>query len=313
MTVIPQAGSLGMNDDPQNSVPRPDDHDALARAQMTIAQQAEEIQQLRSQMVDAEYVQELRQALELAFVTGIIASPVTYTRLLEMIVETATKVIAAEASALFLLDEETQELTCEVVSGGGGPGLKTFRLPVGHGIVGYVAATGQPLAIADAESDARRATHISESLGFTPHSILCVPMFYNDQVIGVLELCDKRDDAAFTLEDTESLSLFANLVAVAIEMSRAQRNTASLIERMLGSVGGRGDDQNDTFRQDAHDLSQYFAEDVLYRQALDLALLVQEIAQQGENELKACESILRSFINYLRLRPAPVNMWGSMR
>jgi GAF domain-containing protein len=308
MTVIPQAGTLAMNDGSQ-----PHDQDALARAQMTIAQQAEEIQQLRRQIANADYTQGMHRALKIATLTGTIASPITHARLLEMIVETATKVIAAEASALFLLNDETQELTCEVVLGGGGPELKTFRLPLGHGIVGYVAATQQPLSIADAEHDPRRATNISEDLGFTPRTILCVPMFHNDRITGVLELCDKSDQASFTLEDTETLGWFANLAAVTIEMSRTQGNMESLMVEMLESTGDISNEQKQKMWQDAQRLSQHLQEDALWRQTIDLALLVQEIAYQGESELKACQSILRSFVTYLRSRPQPSDMWGTMR
>src|SRR5215213_1789658 len=59
--------------------------------EQTIARQAQEIERLRD-------------ALSLAATAGIIGSPVTHTRLLEMIVETGAHVIGAQAGALFLLD-----------------------------------------------------------------------------------------------------------------------------------------------------------------------------------------------------------------
>jgi hypothetical protein len=40
-----------------------------------------------------------------------------------------------------------------------------------------------------------------------------------------------------------------------------------------------------------------------YRQAVELARLVQEIAWQGEAELKLCHNILSGFAEYLRSRP----------
>jgi hypothetical protein len=44
---------------------------------------------------------------------------------------------------------------------------------------------------------------------------------------------------------------------------------------------------------------------VAYRQALDLARLVQEIVSKGDNEFNACRTILQGFAEYLRLRPEP--------
>ena len=39
---------------------------------------------------------------------------------------------------------------------------------------------------------------------------------------------------------------------------------------------------------------------------------MQEIAWQGENELKACQTILRGFAEYLRSRPDPIGELGDM-
>ena len=57
-----------------------------------------------------------RDTLHLAATAGIIGSPVSHARLLEMIVETGAHVIGARAGALFLLDEENDDLTFEVAT-----------------------------------------------------------------------------------------------------------------------------------------------------------------------------------------------------
>ena len=69
---------------------------SLEEAQDTIARQAEEIARLRQSLTGERYAEELSQALATAAITGTIASPVTHTRLLEMIVQTAAHVIGAE-------------------------------------------------------------------------------------------------------------------------------------------------------------------------------------------------------------------------
>src|SRR5215218_274795 len=156
------------------------EQDALARAQEIIARQTEEIERLRRRLADERIVDDLQEALTLAAAAGTIASPVTHSRLLEMIVETAAHVISARAAALFLIDEEAEELVFEVALGSKAEEVKKFRVPLGHGIAGLVAVSGQPMAVSDAESDPRQAADIAQSVGYTPQSILCVPLFYHE-------------------------------------------------------------------------------------------------------------------------------------
>src|SRR5437868_4091685 len=73
-------------------------HDeALAQARRVVASQASEIERLRARLASEKYAEELQEALTLAAATGTIASPVTHSRLLEMIVEAAAHVISAQA------------------------------------------------------------------------------------------------------------------------------------------------------------------------------------------------------------------------
>jgi len=67
----------------------------------------------------------------------VIAEPMSHSRLLEMIVETAAQVISAEAASLFLIDQESQELIFEVALGQKADEVKHFRVPLGHGIGAY--------------------------------------------------------------------------------------------------------------------------------------------------------------------------------
>jgi GAF domain-containing protein len=242
---------------------------------------------------DVRFAASLRDALALAETAGTIGARVTHSELLQLIVATAAQVLRARAGALLLLDEGTEELVFEVAVGGQAEDVKQFRVPIGHGIAGHVAVTGQPIAVSEAGADPRAATDIADQVGYRPESILCVPLFYDDEVIGVLELLDKEDGSSFSAADIESLGLFANQAAVAIEHSRMHANLAALIGDVLKTRElGPG----------AEAFARRAEEDPTSRQALALAQLVQEIAKAGEREAQACRSILESFAGYLRAR-----------
>jgi GAF domain-containing protein len=293
-----------MVDAPQGSDP-----DLLAEARATIARQANELERLRHRLEDERFAEELRGVLVLAAAAGTIASPVTHARLLQLIVETAADVIGARAGALFLVDEAHNELTFEVAIGPKAAEVKRIRVPLGQGVAGLVAVSGQPMAIADAGRDPRHASDIAQQIGYYPETILCVPLFYGDRLTGVLELLDKDDAPAFSAADMNTLGLFANQAAVAIEQSRTHRNLAALLAELLRTPDTAETAMSERARQFA---TRIETEDAAAGQALDLAALVQEIAWFGEHERDACRLMLRAFADYLRQRPDSMASRGTL-
>ena len=179
-------------------------------------------------------------SLELAAAAAKLTSPVAYRRLLRLIVETAASVLDAETGSLFLVDEETGELAFEVALGLSDEEVGAIRLEPGQGIAGMVASTGQPVAIRDVDNDPRHAAAIAHQLGRQPKSVLCVPLYVEDAVVGVLELLDKRNQPGFGQEDMATIALFANQAAVAIVQSRAQQELHALVEGLSTGAGNTG-------------------------------------------------------------------------
>ena len=281
------------------------ENDDLARARA-------EISRLERRLADERFAEDLREALTLAAVAGAIATPVTHSRLSEMIVETAAHVISARAAALFLVDEDSQELVFEVALGSKAEEVRKFRVPLGHGIAGLVAVSGQPMAVSEAQSDPRQAADIAQSVGYTPESILCVPLFYEDQTIGVLELLDKEGAPSFSAADMEALGLFANQAAVAIEQSRVHRDLAALLGGTVASLAGGPDGGDEASQRRARAFAASVEEEPRFGRALELARLVWEISSQGESESEACRKILHGFAEYLRSRPDPGSGLGGI-
>jgi GAF domain-containing protein len=282
--------------------------DELEEARAKIARQAEEIERLRRRLSDEGFVEDLRQTLTLAAAAGTIGSPVKHGLLLQMIVETAAAVIGASAGSLFLIDLATDELIFEVAFGSRAEQIEGRRMPVGRGIAGLVATSGQPMAISDARDNPQVYKDIGDRIGYHPESILCVPLFYADRVLGVLEMLDKAGAPAFSSEDMRTLGMFANQAAVAIELSRTYRHVAPLIGELLASLGDVDADQKRTLLERSEAFATHAEEEASHRETLDLAKLVQEIAWRGDEERAACLAILRGFADYLRSRPDPEEM-----
>jgi len=141
-------------------------------------------------------------------------------QLLELIIETATRMMDAKASSLLLLDQKTKKLYFKVATGEKSLDIKQFEIDLGQGIAGHVAETGEPLLIPDVATDPRWYKEISESIGFKTQSIACVPMKINGDIIGVVEIIDKADGSAIRDQDLKILSVFADLAAQAIGNAR---------------------------------------------------------------------------------------------
>ena len=137
---------------------------------------------------------------------------------LETALETAEQVCQAETSSIWELDEETQELFFRVVRGEAAGEIRNLRVPVGHGIVGSVAASGKAELVNDVAADAR--WHGDDARGFHTRAILTVPLRMRGSVIGVLQLLNPVGRERFTEEDLQRMTLFAGVLAPPLQNAR---------------------------------------------------------------------------------------------
>ncbi|NCQ61902.1 MAG: GAF domain-containing protein, partial [Myxococcales bacterium] len=93
--------------------------------------------------------------------------------LLTLVLERVSRVMDAERSTLYLLNDAGDELRAEVAQG---EHIEPIRLPVGEGLAGTVAKSGRSLNIKDAYKDPRFDGAWDKRTGFRTRSTLCVPL-----------------------------------------------------------------------------------------------------------------------------------------
>jgi serine/threonine-protein kinase len=141
-------------------------------------------------------------------------------QLLYMLGETASRLANAELATIYLIDREQAVVRSMVKLGSD---IGEICIPLGTGIAGAVAATGQMVNLADAYSDPRFNPEIDRQTGFKTRNLLTLPMVARSgEVIGVFQILNKRR-GAFDAEDEEVLSSLAATAAVVIERARARR------------------------------------------------------------------------------------------
>ena len=166
----------------------------------------------------------------------IVASEANLEGLLELITGRATEILNAEAGSLLLGAEDgTGDLEFRVAIGGSGSTLIGRRVPAKRGLVGQVAATGQPIIVNDVAADPRWSGELTQSGGFQTANVLAVPLLTQDRVIGVLEVLNKRS-GAFTPDDQDLLTSFAAQAAVAIENARLFQLTDQQLAQRVGEL-----------------------------------------------------------------------------
>jgi GAF domain-containing protein len=174
--------------------------------------------------------------LRAAVAAGALGSEEGYRALLQSIVEVARAIFGARASSVFLHDEHTDELVFEAVAGEGAGELVGKRFPSSTGVAGWVLVTRQPLVIEELEQDPRFARELAESTGFVPKGLMAVPLLHGERALGVLEVLDRPQQAAFSLKEMELLGLFANEAAIALDLLQRAREARAVLQEEDGQA-----------------------------------------------------------------------------
>lgn len=257
-----------------------------------------ELEQLRKRTKQDGAAAELRAQLAQLGAASVLGAPTEHTQLLEQIVQTAKQVLRAHAGTLYLVDENTEELVFEVALGERGDMLRGTRFPIGQGIAGWVAASGQAIAIADVQQDPQWAQGIGQSLGYAPKTMLAMPLLLHDNVIGVLQLMDKADGSPFSAGDMATLGLFAQQAAVAISQSRSLLSLTSLLRTLLS-----GSNSHEKLTMQGTAFLADTEESAEYRDMLQLAKHLGEIARQSDTARRLCLQVVEAIVTYLQSQP----------
>jgi GAF domain-containing protein len=149
--------------------------------------------------------------------------------LVDWTARTARAVFGAEACSIALLSADSSELVFTTVSGGAASAVSGMRLPAGEGIAGWVATTGQPLAVDDLSGDPRFAAHVADTTGYMPQAILASPIETDDRLLGVIEILDRDASRAGSSDDLALLALFARQAALALDAAARARRIGDLV------------------------------------------------------------------------------------
>lgn len=191
---------------------------------------------------------------------------------LESAVRTTRQLLGAAACSCALVSDDGSELAFAAADGEGAEAIVGVTLPLTRGIVGWVALTGQPIAVADVARDKRFAEDVAEATAYVPTSILAAPLVsIEGEVLGVLEVLDPQvvDDSSHLGEHHGTGAQLAVLAALASQVASVVRLTAQRDAAGNPALGG-------------------------------LASALSSLAAEGPEGVRLAESVLGAVADYTR-------------
>lgn len=148
-------------------------------------------------------------------VSSSLTAELDFDRLFPMIIRKISEVMEAERTSLYVLDWEGREIWTKVAEG-----IDEIRIPLGSGISGRVAETGEMINVADAWELPYFDRSFDEKNRFRTRSVLCLPIKNHErEIIGVLQVINKKSGDCFSRQDEVFLRALASQVGIALDNS----------------------------------------------------------------------------------------------
>ncbi len=156
---------------------------------------------------------------------------------LHSLITAASELTGCEAAFIFETEEDGEQLHFLALPRFHRGALKSVKVPLAS-VAGWVFENGQPAVIPDVTAEPRHFKGVDQATGFVTRSLMAVPVIYQGEKLGVLEVINKTGEAHYTEEDLTILETLASQAAIAIQntrlMNKVQKslNEAAQLERI---------------------------------------------------------------------------------
>jgi HD-GYP domain-containing protein (c-di-GMP phosphodiesterase class II) len=166
-----------------------------------------------------------------------LTSELDFDRLFPLIIGKVTDAMAAERTSLYVVDWEKREIWTRVAEG-----IGQIRLPLGEGISGRVAESGEMINVADAWDLPYFNRTYDETNQFRTRSVLCIPIRGRRvRHIGVLQVINKKGGDRFNQDDEILIKGLVSQVGIALENSLLVDELKLSFERSISSLSATVD------------------------------------------------------------------------
>ncbi|MEV0262390.1 GAF domain-containing protein [Streptomyces sp. NPDC050617] len=237
-----------------------------------------------------------------AEVTSSLLSGAPRRQVLELIVERARSIVAADLGVLAIPVEGAEGLRIALATGEGAEALSGLPLPRRDGFIGRAFTTGEPVVSRAMEDDPRLGEDASRWAGLGP--AVAVPMGTGKSARGVLLVARSTGRPPFTPAESAPLLGFAGQAALAMELAERRRDAEQIA--LL--------EDRDRIARDLHDLAiqRLFATGMTLQSARRFVHHPEAVErlERSVDDLDATIKIIRSTIFGLRTHEGSAGAGG---
>lgn len=162
-----------------------------------------------------------------------VLSSLDWSEVLQQVVTATYELSSADVVSIWLLDDQEKWLSCVAICGlnDRAENERKFRLRLGEGVAGWAVAHRQILHLVDPRHDPRYLPILDRD----PEVILAIPLIAHEHCLGALSLARFNMPAPFNNEVVETVTIFADLAAIAINNANVAQKLrqATARERIL--------------------------------------------------------------------------------
>lgn len=140
--------------------------------------------------------------------------------ILGAIMDKMAQFFGPERWSLLMVDDKANELYYAIAVGENAESLKGLRVPMGEGVAGWVAATGNPLVVPDVALDQHWSAFAAKHPDLKIQSIACVPVRSGNKTLGVIQLLNSKLDL-LSEYSISFLRILCDYAAIAIQNARS--------------------------------------------------------------------------------------------
>lgn len=188
------------------------------------------------QATDKALASKLEELRTLIQITHTLTASIDLNEIVRLTIQQVHNSWRIEASSLWLVDRKANNLRLLDNVGTPAEVLRSVEIPLSKGFVGYTATTGKAIYTNDVSNHPIHFREVDKETGFLTRSLLCVPLIFRNEVIGVLQLLNKVE-GNFSEKDVEKARSIASAVAIAVsnaltyqEVSARQQELTKTLE-----------------------------------------------------------------------------------
>jgi signal transduction histidine kinase len=219
--------------------------------------------------------------------------------------------VRADTTAVSVVDSSDKALKYLGVYGNRAKAISDRDLPIeAGGIYNWLVSYGTPLLIPDAQADFRLDGALMKALGIK--SIMSVPLWSSNTMIGLLTAINKKGGTSFDKHDLRLFTVFSNLASAALQNAslysdlKAKMNELRTAQEQLvrsTKMAAIGELSANIAHEINNPLTSVLGYTTHLLKTLDLPESPRKILGMMEQETLRVRKIIRNLLDFARQRP----------